>query len=174
VATASVPRHDGKVLIVAEQGVKPAEAMTPAEVERKVDDFFTGIGGEAFFRALTTTFYQLVADDDLLAPLFPVQDWAHNAERLSAHYLKLYGENDLRAAWDPRLHRAHAHFLITREQRLRWLALMRTAGERLNAPEPYFTEFLTIQKIASGEMMAVSRGAAIERGQRFHWDGSPT
>jgi hypothetical protein len=50
---------------------------------------------------------------------------------------------------------------------------MREGGARLDAPEPYFTEFMTIMKIASGEMMAVSRGAAIARGKRFHWDGTP-
>lgn len=168
-----VPRHDGKILIVADQGVKPAEQMTREEVDRKVDDFYTGIGGEAFFRALTSAFYQLVAADDLLAPLFAVPDWDRHAERLANHYVQLYGRNDLTAAWDPRLHRAHSHFLITRDQRLRWLALMARAGARLSAPEPYFTEFMTIQKIASGEMMAVSRGAALARRERFHWDGTP-
>jgi truncated hemoglobin YjbI len=169
----SVPEHDGKVLLVAEDGVRSAEHMSQSDVEKKVDDFYTGIGGEAFFRALTERFYALVAEDEVLAPLFPVNDWPRQAERLAAHYLQLYGKNDLTAAWDPRLHQAHSHMLITREQRLRWLALMKEAGALLDAPEPYFTEFMTIMKIASGEMMAVSRGAAIARGKRFHWDGTP-
>jgi truncated hemoglobin YjbI len=169
----SVPEHDGKVLLVAEDGVRPAEHMSPSDVDKKVGDFYGGIGGEAFFRALATEFYTLVAQDEVLTPLFPVDDWPRQAERLAGHYLQIYGENDLTAAWDPRLHQAHSHFLITREQRLRWLALMKEAGARLDAPEPYFTEFMTIMKIASGEMMAVSRGAAIARGTRFHWDGTP-
>lgn len=168
-----VPAHDGKVLLVADQGVKPAEHMTASEVDAKVDDFYTGIGGAAFFRALATRFYELVSADDLLPALFPVHDWERHAGRLAEHYLRIYGENDLTAAWDPRMHQAHAHMLISRDHRLRWLALMREAGTSLAAPEPYFTEFMTIMKIASGEMMAVSRGAAIARGQRFHWDGSP-
>ncbi|MEO3808170.1 hypothetical protein ABGB17_04140 [Sphaerisporangium sp. B11E5] len=171
--TSSVPAHDGKVLLVADEGVKPAEHMTASEVDKKVEDFYTGIGGEAFFRALATRFYELVSRDDLLPALFPVHDWARHAERLAAHYVQIYGRNDLTAAWDPRMHQAHAHTLITRDHRLRWLALMREAGASLSAPEPHFTEFMTIMKIASGEMMAVSRGAAIARGQRFHWDGSP-
>jgi truncated hemoglobin YjbI len=169
----SVPEHDGKVLLVAEDGVRPAEHMSQSDVDKKVSDFYRGIGGEAFFRALTARFYALVAEDEMLAPLFPVDDWPRHAEHLAEHYLQIYGENDLTAAWDPRLHQAHSHFLITREQRLRWLALMKEAGGRLGAPEPYFTEFMTIMKIASGEMMAVSRGAAIARGKRFHWDGTP-
>jgi truncated hemoglobin YjbI len=167
------PQHDGKVLLVAENGVRPAEHMSRSDVDAKVDDFYRGIGGEAFFRALAAQFYALVAEDELLAPMFPVDDWPRQAERLADHYVQLYGENDLTAAWDPRLHQAHSHMLITRDQRLRWLALMKEAGARLDAPEPYFTEFMTIMKIASGEMMAVSRGAAIARGKRFHWDGTP-
>jgi hemoglobin len=166
------PKHDGKVLLVADQGVRSAEHMSRADVDQRVDDFYAGIGGENFFRALADRFYELVSEDDLLAPLFPVADWPRQAERLAAHYIQLYGDNDLTAAWDPHLHQAHSHWLITREQRLRWLALMKRAGELMQAPEPHFTEFMTIMKIASGEMMAVSRGAAIARGERFHWDGT--
>jgi truncated hemoglobin YjbI len=169
----SAPRHDGKVLLVADQGLQSAERMTPAQVDRKVDDFWTGIGGAGFFQALTTRFYELVAEDEVLSPLFAVPDWSRHAARLYDHFRRIYGENDLTAAWDPKMHRAHAHFLISREQRLRWLALMKEAGTQLNAPEPHFGEFLTIMVIASGEMTAVSRGAALARGERFHWDGTP-
>ncbi|MFF0478802.1 truncated hemoglobin [Streptomyces sp. NPDC004284] len=167
------PRHDGKVLLVADQGLQSGEQLSAAQVDRKVSDFWTGIGGAAFFEALTTRFYELVADDELLSPLFAVPDWPRHAARLGEHFRRIYGENDLTAAWDPKMHQAHAHFLISREQRMRWLALMKQAGTQLQAPEPHFTEFLTIMKIASGEMTAVSRGAALARGERFHWDGSP-
>ncbi|MFB8087556.1 hypothetical protein EAO73_25740 [Streptomyces sp. col6] len=169
----SVPRHDGKVLLVADQGLRSAEQMSATQVDRKVSDFWTGIGGAEFFQALSTGFYELVSKDELLLPLFAVHDWDRHAARLYDHFRRIYGENDLTAAWDPKMHQAHAHFLISREQRLRWLALMKEAGTRLNAPEPHFTEFLTIMKIASGEMTAVSRGAALARGERFHWDGTP-
>ncbi|OEJ24558.1 hypothetical protein AR457_08465 [Streptomyces agglomeratus] len=169
----AVPKHDGKILLVADQGLKSGDEMSATDVDRKVDDFYTGIGGEPFFRALTEQFYALVAEDDLLAPLFAVPDWPLHARRLTAHFVQLYGDNDLTAAWDPRLHQAHSHFLITREHRLRWLALMTEAGTRLSAPQPQFGEFLTIMKVASGEMTAASRGAALARGERFHWDGSP-
>ena len=168
-----VPRHDGKVLLVADQGLQSAEGMTPAQVDRKVEDFWTGIGGAEFFRALTTRFYELVARSEVLAPLFAVPDWHRHTTRLYDHFHRIYGENDLTAAWDPRMHQAHAHFLISREQRLCWLALMEQAGTELNAPERHFREFLTIMKVASGEMTAVSRGAALARRERFHWDGTP-
>ncbi|MGY0019269.1 truncated hemoglobin [Streptomyces sp. cg35] len=172
-SAAPAPRHDGKVLLVAEQGLQSGEAMTAEQVDRKVSDFWTGIGGAEFFRALTTRFYELVSEDELLTPLFAVHDWARHAARLYDHFQRIYGENDLTVAWDPKMHQAHAHFLISRDQRLRWLDLMKEAGTQLDAPEPHFTDFLTIMKIASGEMMAVSRGSALARGERFHWDGTP-
>lgn len=168
-----VPEHDGKILLVADDGLRSGEEMDPQAVDRKVNDFYTGIGGEAFFRALTAAFYRRVSTDELLEPLFVVKDWDHHARRLADHYIRLYGDNDLTVAWDPHLHQAHTNFLISRAQRLRWLALMGEACAELGAQEPYLTEFMMIQKIASGEMMAASRGAAIARGERFHWDGTP-
>jgi truncated hemoglobin YjbI len=167
------PRHDGTVLLLADQGLQSGEGMTPTQVGRKVEDFWTGIGGDEFFRALTTRFYELVADNEVLSPLFPVPDWSRHAARLYHHFRRIYGGNDLTAAWDPKMHQAHAHFLISHEQRRCWLALMKEAGTQLNAPERHFNEFLTIMKVASGEMTAVSRGAALARGERFHWDGTP-
>ena len=168
------PRHDGKILLVADQGIRSGEEMTKQDVDRKVDDFYRRIGGAPFFRALTEQFYALVAEDDLLRPLFAVTDWAAHARRLSDHYIRLYGANDLTAAWDPAMHSVHTRFLISRDQRLRWLELIRRAATALRPPEAEFEEFMMIQKIASGEMMAVSRGAAIARGTSFHWDGTPT
>ncbi|WP_189828016.1 truncated hemoglobin [Streptomyces finlayi] len=147
--------------------------MTPEQVDQKVQDFYTAIGGAPFFTALTNRFYELVAQDDVLRPLFAVTDWTKHAQRLADHYIRMYGDNDLTAAWEPGLHQAHCHFLITREQRLRWLELMGRAGDDLDAAQPEFGEFMTIMKVASGEMMAASRGAALARGERFHWDGTP-
>ncbi|WP_051722729.1 truncated hemoglobin [Streptomyces albus] len=167
------PHHDGKILLVADKGLQDGGTMTPSQVDRRVEDFYTAIGGEPFFRALTARFYELVADDEVLRPLFAVTDWAMHGERLADHFVRMYGDNDLTAAWEPRLHQAHCHFLIARPHRLRWLELMARAGTELDAPQPAFGEFMTIMKVASGEMMAASRGAALARGERFHWDGSP-
>jgi hemoglobin len=171
------PQHDGRVLLVArpggQDGLRDGEDLDRPEVDAVVQEFYSGIGGAAFFRRLTRAFYRLVSEDELLAPLFPDGDWDRQARLLAAHYIALYGKNDLTAAWDPRLHRAHTRFVITRDQRARWLELMRRAGAETGAPEPQFGQFMTIMKIASGEMMAVSRGAGLARGARFHWDGTP-
>jgi truncated hemoglobin YjbI len=167
------PAHDGRVLLVAEGGLKNGEHLTPAAANAKVDDFYERIGGAEFFRTLCTRFYRLVSGDEILSPLFPKRDWDRQARTLSQHFVRLWGENDLTEAWRPGLQRAHAHWIITRPQRLRWLELMGEAARQVGAPAEQFDEFMTIMKVASGEMMAVSRGAALARGDAFHWDGSP-
>lgn len=167
------PVHDGRVLLVAEDGLKPGENLSPAQAAAKVDDFYEQIGGEEYFRKLCIRFYELVSVDDVLSPLFPEADWERQARTLWRHFVRLWGENDLTEAWRPGLQRAHTHWVITREQRLRWLELMRTAARAMGTPDKQFDEFMTILKIASGEMMAASRGAAIARNEAFHWDGTP-
>lgn len=168
------PTHDGRVLVIARgKEVRDGEDLDPRAVAHVVADFYETIGGQAFFTELAERFYALVAEDDVLSPLFSKQDWAAQARGLTAHFVRIYGRNDLTAAWDPQLHRQHSRCVITRAQRLRWLELMSRAGHSLAPPQEQLDEFLAIMKIASGEMMAVSRGAALARNEDFHWDGSP-
>jgi hemoglobin len=167
------PVHDGRVLLVAESGLQSGEHLTAQAAAAKVDDFYEQIGGAEYFRSLCTRFYQFVSEDEILSPLFPERDWDRQARTLSQHFIRLWGENDLTEAWRPGLHRAHAHWVITRPQRLRWLELIGRAARDVGTPEKQLDELLTILKVASGEMMAVSRGAGIARGDAFHWDGSP-
>lgn len=167
------PVHDGRVLLVADGGLKSAENLSATQAAAKVDDFYGQIGGEEYFQRLCTCFYQLVSDDDVLSPLFPEADWDRQARTLWRHFVRLWGENDLTEAWRPGLQRAHTHWIITRQQRLRWLELMRAAAQKVGTPEKQLDEFMTILKIATGEMMAASRGAAIARNEVFHWDGTP-
>lgn len=167
------PAHDGRVLLVADGGLKSGEALTPGQAAAKVDDFYEAIGGRSFFERLAVRFYELVADDETLVVLFPERDWERQARTLTRHFVRLWGENDLTEAWRPSLQRAHAHWIITRPQRLRWLELIRQAASDAGAPPTQLDEFMTIMKVGTGEMMAVSRGAAIARGDAFHWDGSP-
>ena len=169
----SKPVHDGRVLLMAEDGLKSAEHLTPSAAAAKVDDFYQAVGAAQYFETLCKHFYGLVADDDVLRPLFPERDWDRQAHTLTKHFVRLWGENDLTEAWRPSLHRAHSHWIITRTQRLRWLELMGRAARAVGTPQQQYDEFMTIMKIATGEMTAVSRGAAIARGDAFHWDGTP-
>jgi hemoglobin len=147
-----------------------AEEVTPQETAQWLRQFYDDIGGADFFRRLTSEFYRLVAADETLAPLFR-GSWHRHAARLAGHYDRMYGTPDLSEAWEPRLLAAHTGFLISRAHRARWLDLMREAGAAVEAAEPLFSDFIGTMVMATGDMMGVSRGAAIARGERFDRDG---
>jgi truncated hemoglobin YjbI len=152
--------------IVTDGEVVLAEDVTPAQTTAWLLRGYRDLGGQAFFQALTTAFYQLVAADEVLAALFP-DSWEEHAARLAAHYDRMYGQPDLSEAWAPRLLTAHTTVLISHRHRARWLDLMREAGRQVGAPEPVFSDFIASMVIASGDMMATSRGAAIARHVSF-------
>lgn len=134
-------------------------------------EFFEAIGGEAFFVRLGERFYALVSADELLAPLFPAADWPRQAALLSAHFIRLWGQDDPAEAWRPGLQESHTRWIITHEQRRRWLELIRQAATEAGAPRERLEEFFTFMRLRAGQMTAVSRGAAIARGESFGWNG---
>lgn len=155
-----------KVIIAAEGEAKVRDNVPAEEAAQLARSFYHRIGGEDFFRRLTQAFYRRVATDELLAPLFNGA-WEHHSKRLAYYFIQLYGEADLQAAWEPRVLTAHTRFVITNAQRLRWLELMQAAGNDVSADEQLMTDFMGVLTIASLDMAACSRGAAIARGQRI-------
>ncbi|GCB47954.1 truncated hemoglobin [Streptomyces sp. NL15-2K] len=160
-----------KVFIAADGETKVEEDVTLEAAGRAAVDFYERIGGERFFRRLAAAFYKRVAEDDLLSPLFD-GEWESHIRRLSHYFVKLYGEPDLQSAWEPHVLAAHTHFVVTNDQRLRWLELMRAAGEDIGTPEDLLADFIGVMTIASLDMTACSRGAAIARGQRIDRHGN--
>ena len=146
------------------------EDVGPEAMESYARDFFESLGGADFFHRLTTAFHRLVSADEVLGPLFHRGADTH-AKLLAAHYIRMYGTPDLSQAWDPAFLRAHIGAVLGRRHRDRWLALMRQAGEEIGAPEPGFSDFMASMVIASGDVTATSRGAALARGIRIDRDG---
>ncbi|MFD3649854.1 truncated hemoglobin [Streptomyces cyaneofuscatus] len=144
----------------------------PQEVRDGVIEWYRSIGGRPFFDRLCDAFYGLVAEDDLLGPLFDDR-WDVHARRLADHFHQMYGVGDLGQAWGSRLLRVHSTFLISHSHRRRWIDLFTEAGRRIDAPEPLFSELVGIMLIAAGDLMAASRGAALERGEKFDTQGRP-
>jgi truncated hemoglobin YjbI len=141
-----------------------------AAVVRRVHEC---LGGEQFFTRLCVEFYRLVAADALLAPLFQGADWSVHSRRLAAHFQRLYAQARPDESWSPRLLRAHTRVLISRAHQERWLQLFRLAGQNVDAPQPLFDDFHTVLAVAARSMTAVSRGAAIQRGENFDGQGRP-
>lgn len=88
-------------------------------------------GGEDFFTALVAGFYQRVATDDLLRPMYPEADLEPAERRLRLFLMQYWGGpttyGDERG--HPRLRMRHAPFPVDLAARDRWLALMHASLE---------------------------------------------
>jgi hemoglobin len=92
--------------------------------------------GEAGFRRLTGAFYNRVRTEDILAPLYPGQDFAGAEDRLRGFLIMRFGGPDdyLRRRGHPRLRMRHAPFAIDQRGRDRWIKLMLEAMHEAELP----------------------------------------
>ena len=103
--------------------------------------FFEAVGGEPTFRRLVDRFYEGVAEDPLLRPMYPEEDLGPAAARLTL-FLRQYwgGPNTYSASrGHPRLRMRHAPFRVGAAERDAWLLHMRAAVDSLGLPEPQHT-----------------------------------
>jgi hemoglobin len=99
---------------------------------------FEQAGGEPAFRLLVERFYQGVALDPVLRPLYPEEDLAPAADRLALFLIQYWGGPSTysQTRGHPRLRMRHAPFVIGVAERDAWLGHMRSALDSLElAPE---------------------------------------
>jgi hemoglobin len=103
--------------------------------------FFASIGGEPTFRRLVDAFYEGVAKDPLLRPMYPEEDLGPAAERLTLFLMQYWGGPNTYSAQrgHPRLRMRHAPFVVDAAARDAWLLHMRAAVDSLHLPEPQHT-----------------------------------
>ena len=95
------------------------------------------VGGMSFFEALVDRFYEGVAADQVLLPLYPEpEDLAPARRRLTLFLAQYWGgpATYSEERGHPRLRMRHAPFAIGGEERDRWLVHMREAVESLDPP----------------------------------------
>jgi hemoglobin len=95
--------------------------------------FYAAVGGEETFRRLVHTFYQGVAADPELRPVYPSKDLGPAEEHLRLFLIQYWGgprTYDERRG-HPRLRMRHAHFSIGEAEREAWLRHMRAALDEL-------------------------------------------
>ena len=95
------------------------------------------VGGMVFFETLVDRFYEGVADDPVLLPLYPEPHELAPARRRLTLFLAQYwgGPSDYSdERGHPRLRMRHAPFSIGGEERDRWLVHMRAAVASLDPP----------------------------------------
>ncbi|MFF4319921.1 globin [Streptomyces sp. NPDC001568] len=100
--------------------------------------FYELVGGEDFFRRLVHRFYQGVAGDPLLRPMYPEEDLGPAEERFALFLMQYWGGpttySDNRG--HPRLRMRHAPFQVDAAAHDAWLRHMRVALDEMGlAPE---------------------------------------
>ena len=91
--------------------------------------FYEAVGGEKTFRRLVHRFYEGVAQDPVLRPLYPEDDLAGAEERLRIFLEQYWGapRTYSEQRGHPRLRMRHAPFQIGPFERDAWLRCMHTA-----------------------------------------------
>lgn len=102
--------------------------------ERVGGNFFDLVGGSATFKKLVAKFYEGVASDDVLRPMYPEEDLGPAAERLRMFLEQYWGGPTTyqEQRGHPRLKMRHSPFKINPLARERWLFHMKAAVDELN------------------------------------------
>ncbi|AXK44705.1 globin [Brachybacterium saurashtrense] len=131
--------------------------------------FYEAIGGLNAFVRLVDRFYEGVAEDPLLRPMYPEEDLAGARHRLAtflAQYWggpKTYGEE----RGHPRLRMRHAVFPVSPAARDAWLQHMRVAVESLElAPLHEQTLWDYLERAAHSLVNTIDGGEAPAAGQQ--------
>ncbi|MFD5566185.1 globin [Kitasatospora griseola] len=125
---------------------------TAAEEE---PSFYDRVGGEQTFRRLVHFFYQGVAQDELLRPMYPEEDLGPAEERFALFLMQYWGGprtySDRRG--HPRLRMRHVPFQVDRAAHDAWLRHMRTALDRLALPAEDDRELWNYMTYAAAAMI---------------------
>lgn len=94
-------------------------------------NFYDKVGGRETFKKIADKFYEGIAKDEVLRPMYPEGDLGPAAERMQLFLEQYWGGptdyQELRG--HPRLRMRHSPFKINPDARDRWLKHMRTAVE---------------------------------------------
>ena len=98
---------------------------------------YDAAGGMAFFEKLVDAFYERVATDDILRPLYPSKDLADSRRHLTLFLAQYWGgpQTYSEERGHPRLRLRHMPFRIGPAERDRWLLHMGAAVEKVTDSE---------------------------------------
>ncbi len=117
--------------------------------------FYDAVGGEATFRRIIGRFYQQVAADEILQPIYPEDDLGPAEERLRLFLMQYWGgpHTYSEQRGHPRLRMRHAPFTIGPIERDAWLRCMRIAVDEADLAEPYRRQLWEYLEMAANSMM---------------------
>ena len=98
--------------------------------------------GEAGLSKISSEFYKIMREDDLIGKMYPDDDWAGAEDRFCKFLLFRFGANQdyIKERGHPRLRMRHAPYLIGEKERDRWMDIMDEAMTRCEVPDEVFKE----------------------------------
>src|SRR5436309_14472233 len=126
-----------------------------------MESLYEAVGGAPVFRQLVDRFYEGVAMDPILRPLYPDEDLTAAKDRLRMFLEQYWGGpttySDERG--HPRLRMRHAPFVIAELERDRWLRYMRAAVDAAGPDDAERDELLAYFDTAADAMRNATRPA---------------
>ncbi|HEY2762845.1 MAG TPA: globin [Pseudonocardiaceae bacterium] len=119
------------------------------------ENFYEAVGGEETFRRIVGRFYELVAQDEVLRPLYPDEDLGPAEDRLRMFLEQYWGGPHTYSAQrgHPRLRMRHAPFRIGPAERDAWLHCMRIAVDEAELDEIYQVVLWDYLQMAANSML---------------------
>jgi len=123
--------------------------------EQAPETFFDVVGGEATFRKIVGRFYQEVATDEVLRPIYPEEDLGPAEERLTLFLMQYWGgpQTYSQQRGHPRLRMRHVGFSIGPIERDAWLRCMRIAVDEAGLAEPHREQLWKYLEMAANSLM---------------------
>lgn len=122
------------------------------------ETFYDAVGGAETFHTIVARFYEQVADDEVLRPLYPEEDLTGAEDRLRMFLEQYWGGprtySDQRG--HPRLRMRHTPYRIGPIERDAWLRCMHTAVASIDSAtldDEHRRELLAYLEMAADAMM---------------------
>ena len=105
--------------------------------------FYEAIGGYPTVATIVDRFYEGVAEDEVLRPMYPEEDLGPAAERLTNFLAQYWGGPTTysETRGHPRLRMRHAPYRVDSDARDRWLRHFRAGLEAANLPPELHAQF---------------------------------
>ena len=93
--------------------------------------------GEEEIAKMVQAFYRRVRQDDVIGPLYPIDDWEGAENRLRDFLVYRFGGSGqyIQERGHPRLGMRHAPFVIGVAEKDRWLEIMNAAIDEIGVPD---------------------------------------
>ena len=120
-----------------------------------VTSFYDAVGGEETFNRIIGRFYDEVAKDEVLRPLYPEEDLGPAEDRLRLFLVQYWGgpHTYSEQRGHPRLRMRHAPFSIGPIERDAWLRCMRIAVDEADLSDDHRRQLWGYLEMAANSLM---------------------